>query len=78
MRRVAYTCSMSGRSRHLLWDHDGVLVDTERWYFEATWQTLARIGVSLPKETGAVIQWGPVSMKNALSLGSWTTNAIEA
>ena len=29
-------------TRFLLWDHDGVLVDTERWYFEATRIALAR------------------------------------
>lgn len=50
MGRVAYTFPMSARSRYLLWDHDGVLVDTERWYFEATRETLARIGVSLSKD----------------------------
>lgn len=31
----------------LLWDHDGVLVDTERWYFEATRLVLERAGVAL-------------------------------
>jgi HAD superfamily hydrolase (TIGR01509 family) len=30
---------------HLLFDHDGVLVDTENWYFEATRQALARLKV---------------------------------
>lgn len=35
----------------MLWDHDGVLVDTERWYFEATRKTLEDVGVSLSKET---------------------------
>lgn len=34
-------------TRFLLWDHDGVLVDTERWYFEATRIALARVGVEL-------------------------------
>jgi HAD superfamily hydrolase (TIGR01509 family) len=37
-------------TRFLLWDHDGVLVDTERWYFEATRSTLAALGVELSKE----------------------------
>lgn len=32
---------------HLLFDHDGVLVDTERWYFEATREALARLGVAM-------------------------------
>lgn len=34
-------------TRFLLWDHDGVLVDTERWYFEATRQAIARAGIEL-------------------------------
>ncbi len=38
------------RNQYLLWDHDGVLVDTERWYFEATRTALARINVELSKE----------------------------
>ena len=31
----------------LLWDHDGVLVETEPWYFEATRQTIRPLGVEL-------------------------------
>lgn len=34
---------------HILWDHDGVLVDTEPWYFEATRQCIAALGVDLRK-----------------------------
>ncbi len=33
--------------RTLLWDNDGVLVDTEQWYFQATREVLAEIGVEL-------------------------------
>jgi HAD superfamily hydrolase (TIGR01509 family) len=33
--------------RALLWDHDGVLVDTEGLYFQATRDTLAGVGVVL-------------------------------
>jgi HAD superfamily hydrolase (TIGR01509 family) len=33
--------------RALLWDHDGVLVDTEGLYFQATRETLAGVGVEL-------------------------------
>jgi HAD superfamily hydrolase (TIGR01509 family) len=33
----------------ILWDNDGVLVDTERLYFLATQQVLAAVGVSLTK-----------------------------
>jgi len=37
--------------RYLLWDHDGVLVDTERLYFEATREVLGAIGVELGQGT---------------------------
>ena len=32
---------------HLLFDHDGVLVDTEFWYFKATQDELAAMGIEL-------------------------------
>jgi len=35
----------------LLFDHDGVLVDSERWYFEATRAALAPLGVELTSDT---------------------------
>jgi len=38
------------QTRYLLWDHDGVLVDTEHWYFEATRTTLARLGIGLTQQ----------------------------
>lgn len=34
----------------ILWDHDGVLVDTEHLYFRATAEVLARAGVTLTRE----------------------------
>ena len=37
--------------RFILWDNDGVLVDTEHWYFTATQRALAEINVSLEKKT---------------------------
>jgi HAD superfamily hydrolase (TIGR01509 family) len=37
--------------RYILWDHDGVLVDTERWYFVATRDVLDGIGIDLSQET---------------------------
>ena len=33
--------------RYILWDHDGVLVDTEPWYFEATRTCIRHLGVDL-------------------------------
>ncbi|MFI5627217.1 HAD family hydrolase [Nocardioides sp. NPDC051685] len=35
---------------HVLFDHDGVLVDTELWYFKAGERALADIGVTLDRE----------------------------
>ena len=34
----------------IFWDNDGVLVDTERLYFQATQETLESVGVTLNKE----------------------------
>jgi HAD superfamily hydrolase (TIGR01509 family) len=37
--------------RYILWDHDGVLVDTERWFFVATRDVLGVLGIALSQET---------------------------
>ena len=37
--------------KYLLWDHDGVLVDTEKWYFAATQDCLRGLGVELDQST---------------------------
>jgi HAD superfamily hydrolase (TIGR01509 family) len=37
--------------RYILWDHDGVLVDTERWYFVATRDVMRGLGIDLSQET---------------------------
>ena len=34
----------------ILWDNDGVLVDTERWYFQATREVFAGAGIGLTVE----------------------------
>jgi HAD superfamily hydrolase (TIGR01509 family) len=36
--------------KYILFDHDGVLVDTEFWYFRSGQRALADIGVTLDKE----------------------------
>lgn len=36
--------------KYVLFDHDGVLVDTEYWYFEAARRALADVGFALEKE----------------------------
>jgi HAD superfamily hydrolase (TIGR01509 family) len=35
--------------KYILWDNDGVLVNTEFWYFTATQRALAELGVTLAK-----------------------------
>lgn len=35
----------------ILWDNDGVLVDTELWYFKATQRALSEVGVELELQT---------------------------
>lgn len=36
--------------KYILWDHDGVLVDTEYWYFRSTQRALAEIGVHFEQD----------------------------
>ena len=40
----------SAHCKFILWDNDGVLVDTEQWYFLATQRALAELGVDMPLE----------------------------
>ena len=35
--------------KYILWDHDGVLVDTEQWYYEATCKALEELGIIVDK-----------------------------
>lgn len=39
------------KKRFILWDHDGVLVDTERWYFAALQEAMRPLGVELDHAT---------------------------
>jgi beta-phosphoglucomutase-like phosphatase (HAD superfamily) len=36
--------------KYILFDHDGVLVDTELWYFKAGERALADIGLTLEQD----------------------------
>jgi len=46
------------RRQFLLFDHDGVLVDTERWYFAATREALAPFRVELDEPTYLTLMAG--------------------
>ena len=37
------------KKKYILWDHDGVLVDTEKWYYEATRRGLSELGIRVDK-----------------------------
>lgn len=41
----------AGQKRFILWDHDGVLVDTERWYFAAIREAMIPLGVDFDQPT---------------------------
>lgn len=52
--------------RALLWDHDGVLVDTEELYFQATREVLASLGIELSAE-----QHRRVNLEQGRSVWPW-------
>lgn len=39
-----------GVKKYILFDHDGVLVDTEFWYYKAAERALADVGLTLDKD----------------------------
>jgi HAD superfamily hydrolase (TIGR01509 family) len=41
---------MDSMKKYVLFDHDGVLVDTEAWYYQAGARALADVGLALDKE----------------------------
>ncbi|MGW8312453.1 MAG: HAD family hydrolase [Desulfuromonadales bacterium] len=45
----------SMKFRYILWDNDGVLVDTERYYFQASREALENIGICLTRQDFARI-----------------------
>lgn len=38
------------KKKYILWDHDGVLVNTERWYFKANERALAEAGIIISED----------------------------
>jgi HAD superfamily hydrolase (TIGR01509 family) len=47
MTRSSTPSSLRPPYRAILWDNDGILVDSERWYFSATREVLAEVGIDL-------------------------------
>ncbi len=64
--------------RYILWDHDGVLVETEPWYFEATRQCIKPLGVELTQEQYLVdMAVGGTAWDLARALGATETAIVE-
>ena len=42
--------SSTGVKKFILFDHDGVLVETEQWYYLANKRALASLGIDLPRD----------------------------
>lgn len=38
------------KKKYIFWDNDGVLVDTERWFFEANRKSLKEVGIYIDEE----------------------------
>lgn len=56
---------------YILWDHDGVLVDTEPWYYEATRQSIKPLGVVLERSGYLVdMAQGRSTWERAAALGA--------
>ena len=63
---------------YILWDHDGVLVDTEPWYFEATRQTIEPLGVALTQSDYlADMADGRSAWQRAKAVGATPTQVSE-
>ena len=54
----------------VLWDHDGVFVDTERWFFEATRSTLRDFGVELSQAHWLTCQAQGLGLRKVMSASS--------
>lgn len=62
-RRAGCPISEERLIKTILWDNDGVLVDTEELYFDATREAAARVGIELTQE-----QFRQVSLTAGMSM----------
>lgn len=53
--------------KYILWDHDGVLVDTEYWYFKSTQRALSELEISLDKSIYSEFMFQRVRALRALT-----------
>ena len=63
--------------KYILFDHDGVLVDTEQWYYLANKRALAHFGIDLPRDVYLVNMANGVSAWEAARVSGISESEIE-
>ena len=63
--------------KYILFDHDGVLVETEHWYYLANKRALASIGIDLPRDEYLLNMANGVSAWEAARVSGISTSEIE-
>ena len=62
--------------KYILFDHDGVLVQTEQWYYLANKRALASLGIDLPRDTYLVNMANGVSAWEAARISGISESDI--
>ena len=63
--------------KYILFDHDGVLVETEQWYYLANKRALASLGIDLPRDSYLVNMANGVSAWEAARVSGISEAEIE-
>ena len=63
--------------KYILFDHDGVLVETEQWYYHANKRALASLGIDLPRDAYLADMANGVSAWEAARVSGLSESEIE-
>ena len=63
--------------KYILFDHDGVLVETEQWYYQANRRALAPLGIDLPRDAYLVNMANGVSAWEAARVAGISESEIK-
>ena len=63
--------------KYILFDHDGVLVETEQWYYQANKRALASLGIDLPRDAYLVNMANGVSAWEAAQVSGISESEIK-